>query len=81
MSSTFLCPLSLLGLMAAVSLMLSAEAHGAPRSQAFKPTHQYIDCSAAKKTAQAAKPQPTPVNTSAVGQKQVALPCSRKPAR
>ena len=81
MSTTACFSWSSFGLLAAVCLSLSAGAQAAPRSERFKPAHKYMDCSPVRAAAQVASaPQPV-VAAPQGGQRAVALPCSRKPAR
>ncbi len=81
MSTTSCFSWSMFGLMAAVCLSMSLGAQAAPRSERFKPAQRYMDCSASKTAAQASS-APQPVAAAPLGgQRVVALPCTRKPAR
>ncbi len=81
MSSTLLVSFSLSALVAGVSLAVSVAVHAAPRSQPYKPSRQYIDCSSVRTSGQALKSQQPVVSVAPDGVRTVALPCSRKPAR
>lgn len=81
MSSTLLVSLSLPALVAGVCLAMSAAVHAAPRSQPYKPSRAYIDCSSTRIAGQAVNPLKPEVKVAPDGVRTVALPCTRKPAR